>query len=1204
MNDIVWWKVLIPRMNRVELLDRLKAGFPEQASFSRRMIEKILSANTTRDREKINFIFQSLSITEKRIFTIITSLIPLFTGNRGVILSTNWEELERIGKILGELFPQLRIQLVEPSRVQNQWEWTYKKGGDHPVSEEAFVDFNILLCAPHDFLRLKSDFKGITTGISAISFHNIIPSEWYYCEILALILKLSWHVQKCHFFYSSTTDLAHIRAIHAAKIDQTFELPTLRPDISWYNIVAPIRDWNIHDFYLRNSIKHFRALEPNSSLDISGAHALLLADETKQSLFRNIFSEENGPIFESLIPLSPHDDPEVLEEAEFIGKGEIDILLVEDILLAPALTSQDLESVLKPIFNALNYLKTGGKVIFFSPSWVNGTEELLSGLFPIKFNKHHTELMILFLLFHNCLREKELHAIFGSIVDKSLFRIGSRTVDVILNSLTKDLLAEEIHGRYSCTHRDKDDHRPDGRTIVRYKSFLEHKIQLYSDKKSKGKVKSRSSFKKLVMKARKLTQNFKFCPHILNFKELMRESFDYNWYNDFADEEDGFGKYNYAASNFSRINPAFQKYDPHKEEPEGSAENMAKSKKKMPHFRKKPVGQRYVKHRQYDPEFEIRLLQKLNSYVRETNLPIPWSDLISGIRIRRGDQVIKLSRSKGYRVVMELIARKVVKEVNLEGETNGIERRGRRLILRPKYFLEKDNRIGFRGRPLKSLVPYDFDMTLLKMNRCGDCHLFTQTKQCELIQDLLKIGKPESIPHLGIRTLILHKKVTPNLRIHPRMMGCDCFQKKRRDFELRSFPTTTLYDRDTTTGDVTEVEVYRCHIKECDGVMPYSSDLRTYKCPNCYTKYTWIRKPDGTEVISGNVDVHSTKNAVIRGKCGIIEEEEAEKRKRSMTKQYRKAMKKYTKNISSQKSTKIDKYDQVLRKNIELKYGTAPFYKRRMLAILLGYVLATLELKSLQRIDGWVIDRHVYAQLEQVRRGTTATTITQLRTAERVIANHYWQVCKRIFEQAGLPLSDRKLLRYVKEFLEQPFRGSKGYTPGNTLINNIHKICYENLRELMAKHGFGFECPGFAEHTNPRFGLVLDLSDLLKGAYRFTLIQAIIEGKITAESLYSIFGRHNQEIFLIKKAAFRKLEQLVESTNQKLIYPIVESTDRFYYKEKPLGEAIDQFIQQLADNLKFKDHLESAFVYAPNIDDYTFVSNILEDYQIPLPSVS
>ena len=1192
---------LVPRLNRIELLDKLKNRFPEHDRLIKKLIANVLSLENNGENEK--FLFQSLSMAEKRIFTIITGIIPLFRAKRGVILSTDGSELELLMQLLGELFPLVHLKLVPPALVKKHWDWIYKGDVAPEVALDEFTDYDILLCDPHDYLLLKSDFKGIMTNVGALSFHNVNPSDWYYCEILALTLKLSAFNRKCRLFYSSTSDLPHIQAISAARRFKTFQLPPFRKDISWYNLVIPTNDYYLYDFYLRNSLQDFHDLDPDLSFDMSSADALIVADERRHVQLARAFYVDERCLFQNLEAISPGERPEEIEAA--------DILLIEDIFLDPLWAAKNLELYLETLLNSLECLKPEGKVVFISPPRAGRTDEMLSGLFPVKINQPQKELIILFLLFHNCLREKELKALCKSIPVNPLFQIRPEEVESNLNAWQGARLVEELHGRYTCTSEDKAAHKPNGHTIVRYKSFLEHKIQLHLDKKCKNKTVPKKKVRELTIKARKLTIAFNFCPYLLNFSEVIQEAYRWRYADEseaeeeessdeFEVEEEESANYMYSMSNFSRINPKYRKYDPYKDMPEAPAERLAKSKKKTPYYRRKPVGQRYLKHRQYDIEFKARILQKAESLVSETNFPIPWFTLIQGIRLRKDGQIIRLSRSKGYRLVLELIDEKRLKVVELEVEAN---RKGKpkRRLLRPKYLEEAENQIGFRGRPLKYLAPYALDLTSLKRDRCGECHLFTSTKQCALINNLLKVGKPEEISHLGIRELILHKNVAPHLRIHPHMRACDMFQKKVRDFELRSFPTTTRYVPDRTAGELKEVELLECRIKGCKGVMEYAPDVRTYKCEECHTKYTWYIKLDGQEVINVNVDVHSTKKEVLRKKCGIIEESPLEKKKRSMTKQYRKALRKKPGNLPLQEKNKMADYDPILRENIQRKYGTEPFYKRRMLAILLSCILATLELKTLRKIDDRIINRHVYAQLEQIRRNATASTISQLRTAERVIARQYWLVCKRIFEQIGFPLSDRKLLRYVKEFLEQPFRGSKGYTPANTLINNVHKICYEQLRKLLKKHGFGFECPGFAEHTNPQFGLVLDLSDLLKAAYRFTLIQAIIEGKITENDLYSIFGRHDQEIFLVKRSAFKKLEQLIESTNQKTLYPIIKSTDQFYYEEQPLGKAIDQFIKQLAENLKFKDHLEDSFVYAPDIKDYVYVASILEDYQIPLP---
>ncbi|HUY00385.1 MAG TPA: hypothetical protein VMV49_12565, partial [Candidatus Deferrimicrobium sp.] len=356
-----------------------------------------------------------------------------------------------------------------------------------------------------------------------------------------------------------------------------------------------------------------------------------------------------------------------------------------------------------------------------------------------------------------------------------------------------------------------------------------------------------------------------------------------------------------------------------------------------------------------------------------------------------------------------------------------------------------------------------------------------------------------------------------------------------------------------------------------------------------------------------NVDIQSSKNVVVQNICGISEEEVPEedaltKRKRKATKSYRNQIKRKKEHPVTPHKRQIEdkRLDVALQEKIREKYGTAPFYGLRILYIFLSCILATLELKTFGIVKDWIIDRHVYKQMEQVRTCFFSTkqewripTIKQLRTAERLISDQYWQVCKQIFAHIGFNLSNRKLLRYVKEFLEDPFRGSKGYTPGNTLINNVHKICYERLRKLLQKHGFGYECPGEAEHTNKKFGIVLDLSDLVKFAYRFTLIQSLIERQITNEDLYSIFGRHNQEIYLVKKKTFRKLERLIQFTDHKVIY--------LNQMEIPMGEAFENFVKNFAYDLKFKNGLKSTFIYAPNSADYEYVESILQDSAMNIP---
>ena len=108
--------------------------------------------------------------------------------------------------------------------------------------------------------------------------------------------------------------------------------------------------------------------------------------------------------------------------------------------------------------------------------------------------------------------------------------------------------------------------------------------------------------------------------------------------------------------------------------------------------------------------------------------------------------------------------------------------------------------------------------------------------------------------------------------------------------------------------------------------MTYHSDQRTYKCPTCHTKYTKIVKSDGTEAIRGNVDVYYTKNAVLQKLCGI-EEQDAEKRKKVKTNQYKKSLKKSRQKASAnQTREQLTEYDPDLRKSLQQKYATVGFY--------------------------------------------------------------------------------------------------------------------------------------------------------------------------------------------------------------------------------------------------------------------------------------
>ncbi len=437
------------------------------------------------------------------------------------------------------------------------------------------------------------------------------------------------------------------------------------------------------------------------------------------------------------------------------------------------------------------------------------------------------------------------------------------------------------------------------------------------------------------------------------------------------------------------------------------------------------------------------------------------------------------------------------------------------------------------------------------------------------------------------------------------MIACESFHEKKKDYELKSIRKyiDTQYQLSSTEGEVIEeIDLLSC--RECDGEMRYSPTARTLKCPKCHSKYTHVTKPDGTTVLKVNVDVRKAKKEELRRICGIMEEDESLKKKKAITKRYRATINKRKRSSEKvlKKKNEID-YDPKLRENLQHKYGKVEFYRPRILAILLSCILATLELKAFGMVEDWVIDRHVFGQLEQFQKCSKSSTIKQLRTAERVIAKHYWQVCKKIFKQLGFKLSNRKLMRYVREFLEQPFRGSKGYTPGNCLINNIHKICYERLRILLTKYGYGYECPGVAEHTNTKFGIVLDLSDFVKVAYRFELIYAICEGRITENNLHSILGRHDQEIHLTKRPTFTELERIVRITDHKVIYTTQGASNR-KFRGVRLGNAFEEFVGQLAQDLIYKEELTSVFLYTPNVDDYGLVKDILQDYHITIPCLS
>lgn len=486
------------------------------------------------------------------------------------------------------------------------------------------------------------------------------------------------------------------------------------------------------------------------------------------------------------------------------------------------------------------------------------------------------------------------------------------------------------------------------------------------------------------------------------------------------------------------------------------------------------------------------------------------------------------------------------------------------------------------------------------------------------------MGVPEQIPSIEVKELILKDVTIAKPRIHPRMLACSRFMLKKRDYQLKTLPEGSIFESDPNSGENNEINCYIC--KQCGGAIK-EMDFRTIKCPRCHTKYTWYESDKG-ESIRVNVDVHAVKEITIQELSGIsekIEEEEDPKvtLKRMLTEEYWKKIKKRRIKTSFSRKEKLkDRTDYELRHNLLKKYGTEKFFRPRIFAILISCILATFELKVFfSESNRWIVEQYVYGQMEQIRKFYVKLErlkgkkyksqdlmkeeqLKILQTAERVIANKYWQVCKRILKRHGFNLSNRKLLRYVREFLEQPFRGSKGYSPGNTLINNIHKLGYEWLRRFLYKKGFGFDCPGVAEHTNTKFGLVLDLSDLIKVAFRFELIENIISGKISETDLYSIFGRHGREIYVLESNSFPKLKKLVRSTFQKIIYSVNKSSNTYHYQELTIKDGFEQFMDSLVSSLKYQEQLDSVFIYAPDKEDYQQVTSMLECYDIPIPCVS
>ena len=1154
---------MVPRLTPLAVLEALNHHFKDRTSLIKSIMDRIgVSRGNQVSSIGNSFIFQSFCPEEKKIFATITSVVPTCIGKRGVILCNRRQELEELGILLRRLFPGLEVKVMYD--LQKYW-W----GTD---SLDQFMAYDVLLCKPHDFLRLKHDFKAILTNIGAVCFHDLIPSEWYYPESVALALKLAFSSRAPKLFFSSPSELPHIRVIIPNKPIKTYTIPPLREDLHWYALINPFRNPRHFQRYLKKVITTVCMLEPNHPRTRDNVHnqgkkkSLVLLHRMREADFNDLMGDF-GP-----------DQLEVIYPDTWLNElGEINILFIEDVVIPPSDLTSAFPVLINHIVKILSYLKRGGKVIFFAPYGVRETDILLSSIFPIPFTWTQKELFLIFLLFQGCLLKKELLALLEPLWYEHWFQLTPITLKSLLNSLRRDQLVHSRKGRYTCARIQSRQtlHIPDGRTIVRYRSFLEYKIQSHVFARHRHEIKTQAAFNYFTALSKELAALAGYCPHIRHVQEILQILME-----DISPEEIEWAlinrpaRYRYSLYLLSQRNPAFERYNPYKNDSDEGEEPLTGSladwrhQLLKPYLKVPPPGRRGWKSQDTYATRKRVLLEQIRELVADLKRPIHWQVPI---------EQLGLKRTTGFRLVQELLAEGALCEV-------------KSLFLEPKYLDEETNELRYRGRPRKYVIPQGFDISLLPNQQCGRCCFFTRTNRCVIISSLLQIKSPEHIPNTAIRDLLLHKKVSPNLRIHPRMGACEYFRVRNRDYELKALPLVTSYESADGTEGWAETDFYACTIEGCNGLMEWDPHFRTLKCPKCHTKYTRFLKDDGTKVIKVNVDVKSTRTAVVQAICGVYDDEGVQERqKKKVTKRYRTLERIVRRNSTKKEETTLLTYDRELRIQLQRKYGTEQFYKRRILAILLSCILATLELKTLGIVEEWIIDRHVYVQLEQIRRCSKHPTIEQLRTAERIIANQYWQVCKQIFRQIGFHLSSRKLMRYVKEFLEYPFRGSKGYTPGNTLINNIHKIRYEHLRELLRRYGFGYECPGCAEHTNPKFGLVLDLADLVKVADRFTLIQAIINQEITAEDLYSILGRHNQEIYLVKRKAFRKLVRIIEETDRKYIYPIIEITNHnFIYQEVPLGKAFEQFMENFVQNLRYNDHLEAVFVYAPDIDDYIY----------------
>ncbi|MHA1325327.1 MAG: hypothetical protein ACTSRL_21255 [Candidatus Helarchaeota archaeon] len=1198
-----------PRPNRIEILERIKALFPRHFSFANALLTRLLEEGLPHRsaRKTRNTIFHSFALPERRIFTLIASTIPTFRGKRGVILSDEVRELAYLIELLHALVPGLSIKYVDDTVLKTHW-------NGFGTSAE-FAEYHLLLCKPHHFFRLKYEFKGCVTNIGAICFHEVVPSAWYYHEIVALTLRLCAARHPIPLYYSAPSVLPHLQGIQTAawSIISEQDPLALRPDITWQSLVIPITEWGAYDYYLQQSIqKVISATDPFDPAEQKPTTMLLItANKTKTGYFTTLLTtslEDEEDRFEVLLP---GDRPCV--------NAQVDFIFVEDSPLDPSWVG--FNSYIRQLLAIFDHLKPRGTVIFFSPQGgrVGETDALISALFPIEFNPLQKEQLILYLLFRAFRTRKELSTLFCLNWKGSLIQMRQRELETRLKALLKSGVIKKVKGRYTCTNWQVDSKKPAGETLVRYRSFLEHRLQLFFAAKHKEVVgESEQTFTRAVILVRELVRRCGYypcltdLPLLFQIRERLLSEDHLDWL--LTTQLD---RYAYSRRTFARVTPQFQQFAL----PEGQPTQGSQDVPDFSHHRAPPIGQKRAKVRQGATSSKQLILQKVEEAWAETKTPSYWRDIVA---------VVGVAPTTGFRLIQALIQEGKLKALQFRHPTAPT----RRLLL-PKKLVVETGKLEVRGRPRLYLVPFLADTASLQFHTCGTCHMYTRTHQCELISTLLKIGSPENIRHLDIREALEgYEDAVTTPKIHPAMKACTLYHRRKRDYELTSFRPVSKYIKGAD-GAIIKTNVYTCHIPGCRGILVQSYHQRTFKCPKCHTKYTRVIKANGSEVFKVNVDYHSTKEAVIRQECGILVEEENKTHTKKILSKWALTKRHHTlikhKRQKFRPAPKNIQVDRRLRKWYERKYGTAPFFRPRLIGNLISAILATLELRIFTIIEPWQLERHFYVQIEQLRRTWEASELVEFQTAERVIVNQYWQVYKSIMAHYGFDLANRKLLRHVSEFMEHPYQGSKGYSAGNALINTVHKIRYYQIRILCYMEGFGWDCPGMAEHTHPIFGLVLDLADPVKYADRFSLLQAIVQGnrpseggvdtgeekreemregtkmpqnelsteRVTHMDLYSIFGRQDQEVFFVKSGAYQKLVRLCKNTNCKRIFypPDSPSTS---YKRIPLGEALAQSIRQLARDLLQKERLKVPFIYIPNLHDYQDLVSLLMDNKIKL----